>query len=75
MNKTQAILALLIEGVADHEVANRVGVRNDYVRAVRSRHNARSAPLPSPRRTGQPREELRELAETLYRWRTDGRHA
>jgi hypothetical protein len=109
MNKTQAILALLAEGVAYAEIARRVGVETHYVRAVRSRYKASDAvtfwrrtrtahsgpprqdgyapamalPQPPrvprkgyrPRPTGQPRDELRVLAETLYRWRTEGRHA
>lgn len=113
MSKVQAILDLLGRGVADHHVADRTGVTESYVRAVRSRYTAPDAQtfwlrrkcsrvktrridtapclqLPAspkqPRKpqqrlgyrrrpTGQPREELRALAETLYRWRTEGRGA
>ena len=63
------------------QLAALLGARVEYVRAIRSRHHRKRMGLPPPpsdlrrrsRATGQPRDELHELAQTLYRWRQEGR--
>jgi hypothetical protein len=68
------------------QIAALLDTNVDYVRAVRSRQHRKRLGLPPPpsdqrkcRRawqpTGQPQEELRRLAETLVRWRQEGRYA
>ena len=81
------IRALLAQGYGHHSIVSLTGFCDDYVRAVRSRLNRklgltapRNPPWKKPPRkrpnkpSGQPRAELRELAETLYRWRQEGRY-
>lgn len=83
------IRELMAQGYSHHAIVQLTGFLDDYVRAVRSRYNRRlgltAAPLgrpPSGRRrpprpprppNGQPQEQLRQLALTLYRWRQEGR--